>query len=43
MGSLYAFLWYNKPRAQIYLGDAGSLFIGGFLATIPFLFNWGYI
>lgn len=41
LGPLLAFLWYNRPTAQIYLGDAGSLFIGGFLATIPFLFNWG--
>lgn len=41
LGPLVAFFWYNKPTAQIYLGDAGSLFIGGFLATIPFLFNWG--
>jgi len=41
LGSLFAFLWYNKPTATIYLGDAGSLFIGGFMAIIPFLFNWG--
>ena len=41
LGALVGFLWYNKPHARIYLGDAGSLFIGGFLATIPFLFNWG--
>lgn len=41
LGPLMAFFCYNKPTAQIYLGDAGSLFIGGFLATIPFLFNWG--
>jgi len=41
LGALLAFLWYNKPAAQIYLGDAGSLFIGGFLATVPFLFKWG--
>lgn len=41
LGALYAFLWYNKPRAQIYLGDAGSLFIGGLLAVVPFLFDWG--
>lgn len=41
IGALFAFLWYNKPPARIYLGDAGSLFIGGFLATIPFLFDWG--
>lgn len=41
MGPLIAFLWYNRPTAKIYLGDAGSLFIGGLLATVPFLFNWG--
>ncbi len=41
MGALLAFFWYNRPCARIYLGDAGSLFIGGFLAVIPFLFNWG--
>lgn len=40
-GSLVAFFWYNKPRASIYLGDAGSLFIGGCLATVPFFLGWG--
>ncbi|MGE0207029.1 MAG: glycosyltransferase family 4 protein [Candidatus Babeliales bacterium] len=40
LGSLSAFLYYNKPSAKIYLGDAGSLFIGGFLAAIPFLIQW---
>jgi len=42
IGALAAFFWYNKPHARIYLGDAGSLFIGGFMAVVPFLFNWGY-
>jgi UDP-GlcNAc:undecaprenyl-phosphate GlcNAc-1-phosphate transferase len=41
LGPLCAFFLYNRPTARIYLGDAGSLFIGGFLATIPFLFDWG--
>lgn len=41
IGSLVGFLWYNKPPARIYLGDAGSLFIGGVLGTIPFLLPWG--
>ena len=40
IGSLFAFLWYNKPSAKIYLGDAGSLFIGGFIAALPLLFRW---
>lgn len=41
IGALIGFFWYNKPVAQIYLGDAGSLFIGGFLSSIPFLIKWG--
>ena len=40
LGSLLGFLWYNRPPATIYLGDAGSLFIGGVLAAVPFLFDW---
>jgi len=40
LGPLIAFFWYNRPPARIYLGDAGSLFIGGVLAAIPFLFDW---
>jgi len=41
LGALVAFFLYNKPDAKIYLGDSGSLFIGGFFATVPFLFSWG--
>jgi UDP-GlcNAc:undecaprenyl-phosphate GlcNAc-1-phosphate transferase len=40
IGALAGFFWYNKPPAKIYLGDAGSLFIGGFLAAIPMLIPW---
>jgi UDP-GlcNAc:undecaprenyl-phosphate GlcNAc-1-phosphate transferase len=43
IGVLGGFLRFNLPPAQIYLGDAGSLFIGGFLSIIPFLFNWGTV
>lgn len=39
-GSLLAFLWFNRPQARIYLGDSGSLFIGGFIACIPFTLSW---
>lgn len=41
LGPLLAFFIYNKPPAKIYLGDTGALFIGGFLAAVPMLFNWG--
>ncbi|HRU38867.1 MAG TPA: MraY family glycosyltransferase [Candidatus Goldiibacteriota bacterium] len=33
-GAVTAFLIYNKPPARIYLGDAGSLFLGFTLAAI---------
>lgn len=42
LGGLIAFFYYNRPPAAIYLGDAGTHFIGGFLAVVPFFFNWGY-
>lgn len=42
MGALAGFFYYNKQPAKIYLGDAGALFIGGFLAVVPFYFNWGH-
>ncbi len=41
MGALAGFLRYNLPPAKMYLGDAGSLFIGGVMAIIPFMIHWG--
>jgi phospho-N-acetylmuramoyl-pentapeptide-transferase len=29
VGSLLAYLWYNSPPAEIYMGDAGSIGFGG--------------
>lgn len=43
IGALLGFFWYNKPAAKIYMGDAGSLFIGGFLAAVPLLIKWSAI
>lgn len=40
---LIVFLFYNRPPAKIYLGDTGSLYIGGFMAAIPLLFPWSSI
>ena len=34
MGALIAFLWYNSHPAQIFMGDSGSLTIGGFLGYL---------
>ena len=35
-GGLLAFLFYNKPKAKIFMGDTGSLFIGFSLSTLIF-------
>ena len=33
-GALIGFLGYNKPKAQVFMGDTGSLAIGGLLGTL---------
>lgn len=37
LGGLLGFLWYNAPPAEIFLGDTGSLTIGGLLGTVAIL------
>jgi len=39
-GGCLGFIRYNFPRASIFMGDAGSLFIGFLLATIAIMGNW---
>jgi phospho-N-acetylmuramoyl-pentapeptide-transferase len=34
IGGGRAFLWYNAPPAKIFMGDTGSLALGGALGTI---------
>ena len=36
-GALAGFLKYNKPKAQVFMGDTGSLAIGGLLGTVAVL------
>lgn len=46
IGAVSGFLMYNKPPATIYLGDTGSLFIGGLLGVLSLqigLQNQGFI
>jgi UDP-GlcNAc:undecaprenyl-phosphate GlcNAc-1-phosphate transferase len=33
MGALSGFLWFNRPPARIFMGDAGSTFLGFFLGV----------
>jgi phospho-N-acetylmuramoyl-pentapeptide-transferase len=37
LGSLVGFLWYNTYPASIFMGDTGSLTIGGLIAVISIL------
>jgi UDP-GlcNAc:undecaprenyl-phosphate GlcNAc-1-phosphate transferase len=34
IGTLLGFLWFNFPPARIFMGDAGSLVVGFFVATL---------
>lgn len=36
-GALAGFLRFNKPKAQVFMGDTGSLAIGGLLGTVAVL------
>jgi phospho-N-acetylmuramoyl-pentapeptide-transferase len=37
MGSCIGFLWWNAPPARIFMGDTGSLALGGSLAAVAIL------
>ncbi|HBB02775.1 MAG: phospho-N-acetylmuramoyl-pentapeptide-transferase, phospho-N-acetylmuramoyl-pentapeptide-transferase [Candidatus Peregrinibacteria bacterium GW2011_GWF2_38_29] len=36
-GALFAFVWFNVPPAKFYMGDTGSLALGGTLGVIAML------
>ncbi len=37
IGALMAFLWYNAYPAEIFMGDTGSMMLGGIIATAAIL------
>lgn len=37
IGALIGFLKYNKPKAQVFMGDTGSLALGGLLGTLAII------
>ena len=37
IGALVGFLWYNAPPAQVFMGDTGSLMLGGVIAVFAIL------
>ena len=40
VGALAGFLWWNAYPARLFMGDAGSLSIGGMLAIVALLSGW---
>jgi phospho-N-acetylmuramoyl-pentapeptide-transferase len=34
LGACFGFLWWNAPKAKIFMGDTGSLALGGVLAGL---------
>ena len=42
-GALIGFLQYNKPKAQVFMGDTGSLAIGGLLGTLAVLGKFEFL
>jgi phospho-N-acetylmuramoyl-pentapeptide-transferase len=37
IGALIGFLKYNKPKAEVFMGDTGSLALGGLIGTLAIL------
>lgn len=37
VGALIGFLQYNKPKAQVFMGDTGSLALGGLMGTLAII------
>ena len=37
LGACIGFLWYNAYPAQVFMGDTGSLALGGIIATLAIL------
>jgi phospho-N-acetylmuramoyl-pentapeptide-transferase len=37
IGALIGFLWWNAPKANVFMGDVGSMSIGGVIAAMAIL------
>ena len=43
VGSCVGFLWYNSYPAQVFMGDTGSLSLGGIIAVVAILIRKGLL
>jgi phospho-N-acetylmuramoyl-pentapeptide-transferase len=39
LGALLAFLWFNVPKASVFMGDTGSMALGSVLASVAMITN----
>lgn len=42
-GALFGFLKYNKPKAEVFMGDTGSLAIGGLFGTLAVMGKFEFL
>ncbi len=42
MGSLLGFLWYNWHPSRMFMGDAGSQFLGALLSGLSIIYLWQF-
>jgi phospho-N-acetylmuramoyl-pentapeptide-transferase len=43
IGALCGYLWFNAPKAQIFMGDAGSHALGGIVAGVYITQGWTWV
>ncbi|MCL1786133.1 MAG: phospho-N-acetylmuramoyl-pentapeptide-transferase, partial [Alphaproteobacteria bacterium] len=43
LGAVLGFLWFNAKPAQIFMGDVGSLALGGFMGTVAMLLKAEFV
>jgi phospho-N-acetylmuramoyl-pentapeptide-transferase len=43
VGASLGFLWFNAPQAEVFMGDVGSLGIGGVLGTISVIIKQEFV
>ncbi|MEY4532016.1 MAG: Phospho-N-acetylmuramoyl-pentapeptide-transferase, partial [Deinococcota bacterium] len=43
IAALMGYLWFNAPKAQIFMGDAGSHALGGIVAGVYITQSWTWV
>jgi phospho-N-acetylmuramoyl-pentapeptide-transferase len=43
IGACMAFLWYNSYPAEVFMGDTGSLALGGLIGVMAFMFHQPFV